>query len=301
MTVLATTDRAAWLDWRRGGIGASDMPAILGVSPFKTPLDVYLEKTGQTTPEPPSLQQRIGLALESGVLRLYEEETGREVVETQVQVTHKGMAFLRATLDATATDGRGTRPVEVKTVAGDRARELGEAGTDELPGHWLVQVHHQMLVMGERCEVVDVAALLRGQDFRVYTVERDPELIEMIVEEGLRFWANLKNGIAPEPSLPADARHLPRVFGAGEGVCELDEEIARYVESYEEAAHVARLGSQADVNKKRIASHIVAALGEHASGRLPDGRIVHRKLIDVKADPCPKPRDGYSYYRLSIK
>ena len=51
---MSTTDmtREAWLDRRRAGIGGSDVAALLGLSRWKTPLDVFLDKTGRSEPIP---------------------------------------------------------------------------------------------------------------------------------------------------------------------------------------------------------------------------------------------------------
>lgn len=298
-TATAATQRSSWLDWRRKGIGSSDMAAILGVSPFKTALDVYLDKIGEAPDEPATLQQRIGLALEPGVLKLYAEETGREVVDTQMGVMHDQHAFLRATLDAVMSDGKDHRVVEAKTVGGQRAGELGDEGSDQVPEHWLTQVHHQMLCVGDDCEVVDIAALVRGTEFRIFTVERDAEFVRLIVDAGREFWARVQERRPPEPSLPADARHLPRIFGAGQGECELDPVTAEIVAGYEELGRDVERLRLHEAARKRMAAEIVAALGEHASGTLPDGRVVRRKHVSV-AERTQTVK-GYEFYRLSIK
>ena len=41
-------DREAWLDVRKGGIGSSDAAAAVGLNPYKSPLELWLEKTGRS-------------------------------------------------------------------------------------------------------------------------------------------------------------------------------------------------------------------------------------------------------------
>ena len=69
---------------RRAGLGASDAPAALGLSPWKTPLELFLEKTGRAAPVEEKLSMRIGRALEPVVLRAFVDETGLAVTRQQV-------------------------------------------------------------------------------------------------------------------------------------------------------------------------------------------------------------------------
>lgn len=292
----AISDRDAWLEWRRAGIGSSDMPAILGVSPFGTALGVYLEKTGEVTDDAPAtMQQRIGLAMEPALGRLYEEETGRVIVGTQVKVQHPAIGFLRATLDGRTADGR---VVELKTCGEARAGEFGE-GEDELPEHWLIQAHHQLVVTG--AEAVDFAILRGGRalSFEVRTVTREPDLYEIVMDAALDFWRRVIRRDPPPPSLPADGPRLARLYGQGEGECELRWEIAELARLYEGYGDVAAAGREADRRRKELAAEIVAALGPHASGTLPDGRVVRRKLVEVGEASIT--RRAYSFYRLTVK
>ncbi|MDP3766551.1 MAG: YqaJ viral recombinase family protein, partial [Dehalococcoidia bacterium] len=73
-------DDAAWLAARRAGIGGTDAAAILGLSPFRTPLDVYLDKTGAAQDERTETQpMRWGKALEPVIAEAVEERIGRHV------------------------------------------------------------------------------------------------------------------------------------------------------------------------------------------------------------------------------
>mgnify|MGYP003308094406 CR=1 FL=1 len=70
-------ERTEWLARRRQGIGGSDVAAILGLSPWRTALDVYHDKTGAEKPEAETENMRIGTALEQFVADRFTEETGR--------------------------------------------------------------------------------------------------------------------------------------------------------------------------------------------------------------------------------
>lgn len=289
-------DRAAWLDWRKGGIGSSDMPAILGVSPFKTALDVYLDKIGESTPELESEVQAIGLALESGIASLYTRATGRTIERQQVRYTSPALSYFRATVDGETDDGR---IVEFKTGGLARAAEIGEEGTDQLPNHWIIQAAHQMLVSG--AEVVDFAVLTGGHalQFRTFTVERDEGLISLLNQAGREFWARVQERRPPEPTLPADSGHLPALLGPGAGEIDLDDQAANLVGEYEAIGLELAEMRAIEQRRREIRDRLLLALGDHASGRLADGRIVSRKLVTVAEQVVT--RKGYEYFNLSIK
>ena len=66
-------ERTEWLKRRRAGIGGSDVAAILGISPWKTALDVYHDKTGAAKDEPETENMRLGTALEQFVADRFTE------------------------------------------------------------------------------------------------------------------------------------------------------------------------------------------------------------------------------------
>lgn len=290
MTALARqTDRAEWLDWRRRGIGASDAPAILGVSPYRTPLDVFLDKIGEAEEEPPNMAMRIGTAMEPAILDLFEQETGEKVERVQERAAHPQIPFVRATLDAICESGR---VVEVKTTAFGRG--LGEEVEDDLPESWIVQAQHQCLA--HEAEQITFAVLIGGRDFRIYEVRRDQEFIDLMLATEIMFWRMVEGRVMPPPTMPRDRRHDARLFGRCEGEIELPPEALMDVEALE-AAREAR--KAADQTIDRLKSGLIHHLGTHASGTLPDGRIVTKRLVRVEEQIVT--RKAYEYLDLRVK
>lgn len=183
---------------RRQGIGASDAPAALGLSPWRTPLEVFLEKTGRAGPQEESLPMRVGRALEPVVLQAFAEETGLSVTRQQERIIDPALPWRWATVDAIA-DGA---LVEAKT-AGDRG-EWGEPGTDQIPRHYIVQVQHALACTGFKLAYVPV--LLSGRDFRVYEVRRDEAIISAITEREVEFWSRIERDDPPPLSSADDVR-----------------------------------------------------------------------------------------------
>lgn len=190
-------DRAQWLEDRRAGIGGSDAAAVLGLSKWKTPLDVYMEKRGEIGEQVDNEPMLWGRALEPVIRQQYAERTGRVVRVPEGIIRHPQHAFMLATVDGVTDDGR---LVEIKTARS--GQEWGEPGTDEVPQAYLIQVQHYLTVTA--LPVADVAVLISGSDFRMYQVEADPELQAMIIDGEAKFWQRVEDGIPPEPVTFAD-------------------------------------------------------------------------------------------------
>ena len=92
-------DRSAWLDWRRGGIGASDIAGILGISPWASPFSVWADKVGVLPEEEPSTVMKAGRWLERGVAPWFADETGFDVAGEQTACQHSSDPIARCTLD----------------------------------------------------------------------------------------------------------------------------------------------------------------------------------------------------------
>ena len=176
-----------WKDARRKGIGGSDAAAILGLSPWKSAMDVWLEKMDlatEVTDPGRSFLLDLGHELEPVVARLYEKQTGRGLFQPFGPYTHPTFPILRGNPDR-IVKGDELRGVELKTetVYSDK---FGEPGTDEVPFHYLVQCAHYMMV----CDfpVWDIALLKNGSAFSIYTIHRDLELENDIKTQLLAWW-----------------------------------------------------------------------------------------------------------------
>lgn len=172
-------------------IGGSDLAAILGLSPYRTPLQVYARiVAGAEQSDSPALRR--GRHLEAAVLSLYAETTGAVVLGSP-KLKHPRLPFTRASLDAIAERDGGRRVVEVKTAGLSEVRHWGDDGTDAIPQGYLYQVawYSGVALDGGYVDTgeVDVAALVAG-DLRVYHVPHDAELFGLLEEAVERFWVD---------------------------------------------------------------------------------------------------------------
>lgn len=194
-----------WLAERQTGIGGSDAAAVLGLSPYKTPLEVYNEKVADepvVTEENPAM--RWGKILEDPIAQEYAEQTGRKIQRVNQILRHPHYTYLIANIDRRIVgDVRGPGILEVKTVNG----WVAKAWDDRIPVTYWAQVQHYMLVTGYTW--ADVAILKDGRDFEIVPVERDFEFHKMVVEAYERFWNDhVVPHNPPPPSTEEDVRRL---------------------------------------------------------------------------------------------
>jgi putative phage-type endonuclease len=181
---------------RRKAIGASDAAAILGLSPYKTAYQVWLEKTGNLLPEGASSKAaEAGHMLEPAVLQ-YAANYLNQPLRTQVRVAYSGGPIV-ATLDAITQDGL---PVEAKTagVTGPLTGDWGERLTDQVPEHYLVQVLCQLICTG--AERAWLFALLPGRGFQEFIIDRHEALCAGVATQLLDWWEEHIDGNVP-PSI----------------------------------------------------------------------------------------------------
>jgi putative phage-type endonuclease len=201
-----------WHALRRTGIGGSDAAAVLGISPWTTPYRVWAEKVGEPIePIEVTEEMRWGSLLEPLILHRYMETTQR-LMSHPGFVRHPKFAWLIGNIDA-ASAGEDYRIVEAKTAR--TWQGWGEPSTDEIPEHYLCQVHHYLIVTG--APLADVAVLIGGSDFRIYTVEPDPAIHADLIEREAAFWDRVQKREPPDPISADDAqRRWGRVSRIGQ-------------------------------------------------------------------------------------
>lgn len=192
-------------------IGGSDIGAILGVSRFRTPLQVWMEKTGKESKSFDSLPLRFGSFAEEFVASEYTRATGLELVHDQAIFIHPTHAYMSAHIDRFVLGKReNTRPthlLECKTAHPFTAGQWGEAGSDEVPMSYLCQCIWYMSITN--LDRVDLAVLFGNSDFRIYEITRDLALEAVILQKAAAFWQDyVLKDIAPPISSEQDCHTL---------------------------------------------------------------------------------------------
>lgn len=177
------TEREAWLEARKGAIGASEVAAILGISPFSGPWEVWADKTNRLNPWGGNDATRAGQVFERAVLDQAETELGP--MRRDVRLVHDSLP-LAATLDAQLIENG--YPIEAKTtgIVGPVYGRWGDAMTDEIPDHYLVQVHAQLTVTG--AELAFMFALIAGRGVVQFQIERSEKLSQQLGNACSEWW-----------------------------------------------------------------------------------------------------------------
>jgi putative phage-type endonuclease len=267
-------DRQAWLEERKKGIGASEAAAALGLSPFESPRELYLRKLGLLPEIEETEAMRLGTLMEPVIAEEYTRRTGNALAERQLFMTSETTPLL-ATLDAITADGM---PVEFKSVGNWSARHLGGEGTDELPEHWLIQAHQQMFLAN--VGRMDFAVLVAGQRLRIFSVERDESLVGALIDNLVAFWGCVLRRDCPALDARADRRIMHVLYPDCKGEIALGEDEAELVERLEEMGEDLRW---IVAGREDIQTRLLDRLGNHAAGRLPDGRTLRRSIVKLEA------------------
>lgn len=197
------TDRTAWLEERRKGIGGSDAAKVLGLSRWGGPLSVYLDKVGDARDEIPSEAARFGTILEDVVAREFSEREGLKVRRRNGMRASKAHPFMLANVDREIV-GRNAG-LECKTTSAFKAEEWEG---DSLPTEYYAQVQHYCAVMGwEGCWI---ACLIGGQKFVHKWVPRSELFIADMIAIEERFWREHVIPRVPPAPLATDHIALPQ-------------------------------------------------------------------------------------------
>lgn len=226
--------REDWLELRRNGIGGSDIAGILGLNKYKSPMGVYLDKVGESPHEDETSEAAYwGNMLEDVVAQEFGTRTGLAVGNDTRMLSHPDHPYLIANLDRVVIG----KPeiIECKTSSAYRAKEWeGE----HVPMEYLIQVMHYLAVTGY--ERAHIAVLIGGQRFIHKTVERDEELIELMIDAASNFW---NNHVLPKVPPPFDGSNASvTLIGAmfpqaeNESETELPDEAEKLIKQYHEAS-----------------------------------------------------------------
>lgn len=181
-----------WLEDRRQGIGGSDVATVLGLNKYKSPYQLWLEKTGQVNVASAQSEAAYwGNTLEEVVAEEFSKRTGKKVRRRNQVFEHQKYPFLRANIDRDVVGENAI--LECKTANQYLDKEWED---DEIPIQYICQVQHYMNVLN--LDYVYIAVLIGGQKFVWKKMDRDQELIDMITDRLVEFWTdNVEKGIEP--------------------------------------------------------------------------------------------------------
>lgn len=285
--IITTPDRTKY-------IGGSDIAAILGISPYKTAADLWIDKT--TPPREDSRNaaaKRRGSRLEPYIADMIEQEHGLAIVRRNERYIDAQVPYFACEVDAESSDGQN---VEIKTVHPFKAKEWGELDTDQLPLHYVAQVQWGLGITGR--EVCRVFALI-GDDLRPYVVERDDETITAMRDKAAEFWNRYVLAKLRPPLDYADSKTLETLRRLYPGTDGSTIEATAMHEHWRAVLHTAtEMAGKYQGVIDGAKAHLLSEMGQAALLKFSDGKAYRRKEIKTKACTIEKPAGRHMDFRL---
>ena len=300
-------EREEWLNIRKKGIGSSDAAAAVGLNPYKSQLELWMEKTGrdselpQLDPSDDTSPAFWGTILEPIVASHYTNKTGNRVRRINAVLQHPDpeLSWMLANIDREVIGVEDVQILECKT-AGINGSRLWKEG---VPEYVQLQVMHQLAVTGK--QAADVAVLLGGQHLEIYRIERNETMIAQLIELERQFWNYVETDTPPPADGSASADTALRCLfpqDHGETVdFTVDEELTA---AYETLKQVRETISEQEKQESALKQKIQQAMGDASRAVFASGAVTWKKAkdsvtVDTKAllRDLPHLREQYESLR----
>lgn len=286
-----------WLKHRQAGIGGSDASCIAGLNPWKSAIQLYMDKKEEDPQEVKSLRMELGNRLEGLVAELFTEETGLKVRNVNGILKNDKYPYALANIDRAIVGEKAF--LECKTTNSYALKEWEEG----VPAHYEIQCLHYMAITGAtHCYI---AALIGNSDFIWHKIERDEETIDYLMQIEKDFWENnIEKDVVPMPDgSDAYSEYLKKKYDKSNGqVIELHllENGVNKLNRYDEiVADIKALESEKKLIEQEIQFHMedfeVATVGD----RKITWKTSNRNTIDSKKLKSEMPEIAQQYMKTS--
>lgn len=267
-----------WLEYRKNGIGGSDASVVCGINRYKSPVELWMEKTSRLAPQEAGEPAYWGTQLESLVRSEFTKRTGIEVKLVKQILQSEEYPFMQANLDGICTDPNyGECIFEAKTASAYKGGEW----ENSIPDEYMLQIQQYMAVTGFKAAYI--AALIGGNTFRWRLIERDEELITLLIQLESEFWEYVKNG-TPPPFDGSDtcAKFLAEKFAdSKKSQIALPDEAAELIRKYEAASEQL----SAITEQKQLAENLLKdMLGENEVGIIGENIVTWKNISQERLD-----------------
>lgn len=274
---------------RKNGIGGSDIGIILGLNPYKDIYELYIDKTEDLPEDELSPSLEWGNLLEDVIASKYANINECNLTKCQT-VFHPNYPFLFANPDFLIEGQK--KGLEIKTANARMDKDWGESGSNIIPPYYYSQIAHYMMVLDY--DSWDLAVLIGGQDFRVYSFERDKEVDKLIIEKATEFWEEnvLKRVPPPLGSDLGNKTLLRKLFNkVNDEILYLDADVLAWKFKYKEAKEEERLANK---KAQEAMNQMLIAMGNAGEAKLPDGSSFKRIIVKTKGYTV-EPKEGIRF------
>ena len=285
-----------WLLYRKNGITGTDAGAIVGMNPYKSAFAVYQDKISDEIEEFDNEAMRQGRDLEEYVAKRFVEETGLKVRRANAIYQNEKYPFMLADFDRLLVGQKAG--LECKTVSPYVADKWKDG---KMPLHYQMQVQHYLAVSGFSCWYI--AAVVLGKEFIVRKIERDEEIIRLLITIEKRFWEeNVKKHIMPEPDGTTNcSEQIAKLYKKADA--QKTVELYGYDSILQRRADLIELIEKMEKEKAAIEQKIKMKMQDATYGITNDFKIswsmFETKRLDTKKLKKEKP-DIYEQYLRSV-
>ena len=265
-----------WLRYRKLGLGGSDAGAVCGLNPYRTAMEVYLDKTSESMEDVDNEAMRQGREFEEYVARRFTEATGKKVRRANFMYYDEENPFMLADIDRMVVGENAG--LECKTASPYMADKWKDG---KIPLSYQVQCHHYMSVCN--ADAWYIAVLVYGREFKYYRLERDGEMIADLRRIEKDFWEdNVLKRQLPEPdgSKLADsviAEYFRKSKAQSVPLAGFDAKLGRRQELAREIAGL-------ETEKRKIEQELKMYLGEAELAENSSYRVSWRAVASSRLD-----------------
>ncbi len=295
-----------WLEYRKKGIGGSDASVVCGVNKYKSPIELWMEKTDKIPCSEAGEAAYWGTRLEALVRDEFTKRTGIEVNTVNQILQHEDFPFMLANLDGTCEHPNfGTCVFEAKTASAYKAADW----ENKIPDEYMLQIQHYMAVTGYAGAYI--AVLIGGNTFKWKFIERDEEIISMLTELEKDFWKHVQNELPPAlDGSTASEKFLAERFpdSIPKSKIELPETAENLISEYNSACEKL---AEITEKKQKTENLLKEMLGENEVGTSGNSVITWKSMsqerLDSKTLKAEHPKlyakysNKISYRRFTIK
>jgi putative phage-type endonuclease len=280
--VLVNTENLSkeeWREWRKQGLGGSDIATICGLNKYKSPIELWMEKTNQIEPKEAGEAAYWGNVMEPIIRDEFTLRTNLNIRLVLAILKHPIHSFMLANLDGVIDDPVcGECIFEAKTASIYKLNEW----EDSIPEGYMLQIQHYMAVTGYKRTFI--AVLIGGNQFKYKTIERDDELIDMIIKLETNFWNYVITNTPPpmdgsEASSELLNRLYPEVKNKLKIVLPLD--ASDLITQYELGKEKEKEASEM---KDEAANKLKDLLGDNESGIINDKTVTWKSVSTERFD-----------------
>ena len=295
ITKQSTANHEEWKALRHKYIGGSDAAAVVGMNAWVSPYSLWAEKTGRLPGFEGNLATEVGTYLEEFVAQKFAQETGKKVRKCNLSWFNSDYPWAIANIDREIVGEDAG--LEIKTTT---ELNLSKFKNGEYPGNYYVQCMHYLAVTGKAKWYL--AVLIGNREFKWFTIERDEDEINALMDAERQFKALVDNDTPPmadgASSTAATLNAMyPDSMDNAIGIGAFERELDNY---FKLKSQVKYLSQTIDGIENRIKSH----LGEYARGEGEKYKVSwktqYRKTFDVKQFVADHPEmDVSKYYKTS--